>query len=56
MKIAYAGHDDYGNEQYWVPDEKIKNQKNENYYHEQFSGFTAIEISRIKCDEFFFQK
>ena len=51
MEISYAGHDDYGNEQYWVPDEEIQNQEDESYYHEQFSGFTAIETFCTKCDE-----
>ena len=56
MEISYAGHDDYGNEQYWVPEEENQSQEDESYYHEQFSGFTAIETFCTKCDEPFSSK
>ena len=50
-EVSFAGHDQHGNEQYWVPEEQVEEEPT--YWNEQFAGFTAIESFCKHCNELF---
>ena len=50
-EVSFAGHDQFGNEQYWVPEEQFEEEPT--YWNEQFAGFTAIESFCKHCNELF---